>query len=361
MIQASLTASLLGLGVGQLVTGPLSDVHGRRNPLLISMILYSIASIACAFSPNIGIFIVLRFIQGFVASAGLVISRAIVRDRYRGVEMVQFMSVLTMISNIAPLISPTAGSAVTTFTSWIGVYIFLGILGLLLTGLTAWKINESLPVERRVPSSFSEVLNNYSSLLRNRSFMGYALVNGILFSGVFAYVAGTPFIYQNIYGISPQLFSILFALNGLGIIIGSQFVKRLAGRWEEDRIIQSGLLLACIAATVALIVVLSHGPFIALFSSIFLFAVSIGIIGPVSFTLAMESQGHIAGSAAAILGSLQFALGALSSPIVGVAGETSAVPFGITIFMTSILAVIFYRNLVSRPDSAKKSNSETFR
>lgn len=138
--------------------------------------------------------------------------------------------------------------------------------------------------------------------------MGYALVNGILFSGVFAYVAGTPFIYQNIYGISPQLFSILFALNGLGIIIGSQFVKRLAGRWEEDRIIQSGLLLACIAATVALIVVLSHGPFIALFSSIFLFAVSIGIIGPVSFTLAMESQGHIAGSAAAILGSLQFAI-----------------------------------------------------
>ncbi|MFD2700671.1 multidrug effflux MFS transporter [Paenibacillus shunpengii] len=361
MIQASLTASLLGLGIGQLVTGPLSDVHGRRNPLLISMILYSIASIACAFSPNIGIFIVLRFIQGFVASAGLVISRAIVRDRYRGVEMVQFMSVLTMISNIAPLISPTAGSAVTTFTSWIGVFIFLGILGLLLTGLTAWKINESLPVERRVPSSFSEVLNNYSSLLRNRSFMGYALVNGILFSGVFAYVAGTPFIYQNIYGISPQLFSILFALNGLGIIIGSQFVKRLAGRWEEDRIIQSGLLLACIAATVALIFVLSHGPFIALFSSIFLFAVSIGIIGPVSFTLAMESQGHIAGSAAAILGSLQFALGALSSPIVGVAGETSAVPFGITIFMTSILAVIFYRNLVSRPDSAKKSNSETFR
>nr|WP_318153034.1 MFS transporter [Metabacillus arenae] len=180
-MQASLTASLLGLSLGQLVAGPLSDVHGRRKPLLISMLFYFVISIACAFSPNISMFIVLRFIQGFVASAGLVISRAIVRDRYSGVEMVKFMALLTMISNVAPLISPTAGSAVTTFTSWIGVFIFLGFLGLILTGITTWGIKESLHAEQRVPSNFREVLRNYGSLLRDRSFMGYALVNGILF------------------------------------------------------------------------------------------------------------------------------------------------------------------------------------
>jgi len=347
-IQMSLTASLLGLGIGQLVTGPLSDVYGRRKPLIISMLLYLLASLACAFSPGIGMFITLRFIQGFVASAGLVISRAIVRDRYSGVEMVRFMALLTIISNIAPLVSPTAGSLVTTFTSWIGVFIFLGLLGLLLSGMTVWGIKESLPVERRVPGNFMEVLRNYSSLLRNRSFMGFALVNGILFAGVFAYVAGTPFIYQNMYGISPQLFSVLFALNGLGIILGSQFVKRLAGRMDERRIFRIGLLLAFVTTTVILIVVLSHGPFFALFLAIFLFAASIGIIGPISFTLAMESQGHIAGSAAAVLGSLQFALGAVTSPLVGLAGENSAVPFGITIFMTSILAVISYVLLVKK-------------
>ncbi|WP_347941908.1 multidrug effflux MFS transporter [Peribacillus simplex] len=354
IIQASLTASLLGLGLGQLVAGPLSDVHGRRKPLLISMLLYFIISIVCAFSPNIGIFIVLRFIQGFVASAGLVISRAIVRDRYSGVEMVKFMALLTMISNVAPLISPTAGSAVTTFTSWIGVFIFLGFLGLLLTGISIWGIKESLPVEKRVPSNFRQVLRNYGSLLRDRSFMGYALVNGILFSGVFAYVAGTPFIYQNMYGISPQLFSVLFALNGLGIILGSQLVKRLAGQMDEHRIFRNGLLLAFITTTAILFVVLVHGPFVALFIAIFFFAAAIGMIGPVSFTLAMESQGHIAGSAAAILGSLQFALGAVTSPLVGIAGENSAVPFGITIFMTSILAVISYVILVRRSSAASQ-------
>jgi len=354
MIQASLTASLLGLGLGQLVAGPLSDVHGRRKPLLISMLLYFIISIICAFSPNVGIFIALRFIQGFVASAGLVISRAIVRDSYSGVEMVKFMAMLTMISNVAPLISPTAGSAVTTFTSWIGVFIFLGLLGLLLTGVTVWGIKESLPVEQRIPSNFQAVLSNYGSLLRDRSFMGYALVNGILFSGVFAYVAGTPFIYQNMYGISPQLFSVLFALNGLGIILGSQLVKRLAGRMNEHRIFRCGLLLAFITTASILIIVLVHGPFVAMFIAIFLFAAAIGMIGPVSFTLAMESQGHIAGSAAAVLGTLQFALGAVTSPLVGIAGENSAVPFGVTIFMTSILAAIFYISLVRRPSTVSQ-------
>ncbi|MCM3728410.1 multidrug effflux MFS transporter [Neobacillus cucumis] len=353
-IQASLTASLLGLGVGQLVAGPLSDAHGRRKPLLISMLLYFLISIVCAFSPSVGIFIIFRFIQGFVAAAGLVISRAIVRDRYSGVEMVKFMALLTMISNVAPLISPTAGSVVTTFTSWIGVFIFLGLLGLFLTCITIWGIKESLPARQRVPSNFREVVGNYSSLLRDRSFMGYALVNGILFAGVFAYVAGTPFIYQNMYGISPQLFSVLFALNGVGIILGSQLVKRLAGRMDEHRIFRIGLLLAFITTAAILMVVLVHGPFVALFLAIFLFAAAIGIIGPVSFTLAMESQGHIAGSAAAVLGTLQFALGAVTSPLVGMAGENSAVPFGFTIFMTSILAVISYVILVRRSSTVSQ-------
>jgi DHA1 family bicyclomycin/chloramphenicol resistance-like MFS transporter len=259
-----------------------------------------------------------------------------------------------MISNVAPLISPTAGSAVTTFTTWNGVFIFLGFLGLILTGITTWGIKESLPAEKRVPGNFGEVVRNYGSLLRDRSFMGYALVNGILFSGVFAYVAGTPFIYQNMYGISPQLFSVLFALNGLGIILGSQLVKRLAGRMDEHSIFRIGLILAFITTAAILIVVLVHGPFAALFIAIFLFAAAIGMIGPVSFTLAMESQGHIAGSAAAVLGTLQFALGAVTSPLVGIAGENSAVPFGITIFMTSVLAVVSYLTLLRRSSIASQ-------
>ena len=142
LVQTSLTAGLLGLAAGQIVIGALSDAHGRRKPLLVSMVLYSIISLACAFSPNIAFFIALRFFQGFVAAAGLVISRAIVRDTYSGVEMTRFMSLLITIGSIAPLISPIAGSTVTSFTSWVGVFIFLCFLGIFLTGLTFWGIKK---------------------------------------------------------------------------------------------------------------------------------------------------------------------------------------------------------------------------
>lgn len=360
-VQASLTTSLLGLGLGQLIMGPLSDIYGRRRPLLISMILYILSSVGCAFAPGIGWFIGLRFIQGAAASAGLVISRAIVRDRFSGIEMTKFISLLTMISNVAPLISPTAGSAVMSYSSWVGVFLFLGVLGLALTAITLWGVKESLPEQRRVSSSPRTLINNYNSLFRERSFMGYALVNGILFAGVFAYVAGTPFIYQNIYGVSPQVFSILFALNGLAIILGSQFVKVLAGRVAESRLFIIGLIIALISSTAVLIIVLVHGALLAMFISIFLFAFSIGIIGPISFTLAMESQGHIAGSASAILGTLQFALGAVASPLVGMAGENSAMPFGIIIFSTSLLSIMIYIALVkgSNKLSGHKNSPES--
>ncbi|NEU27904.1 multidrug effflux MFS transporter [Paenibacillus polymyxa] len=345
-VQASLTTSLLGLGLGQLIMGPLSDIYGRRQPLLISMILYILSSVGCAFAPSIGWFISLRFIQGVAASAGLVISRAIVRDRFSGIEMTKFISLLTMISNVAPLISPTAGSTVMSYSSWSGVFIFLGVLGIGLTGITIWGLKESSPVQQRISGSPRALMKNYNSLFRKRSFMGYALVNGILFAGVFAYVAGTPFIYQNIYGVSPPLFSILFALNGLAIILGSQFVKLLAGRVTESRLFLIGIILAFISSAAVLFIVLVHGVLSAMFISIFLFALSIGIIGPISFTLAMESQGHIAGSASAVLGTLQFALGAVTSPLVGIAGENSAIPFGIIIFSTSVLSIITYIILV---------------
>ncbi|WP_209855734.1 multidrug effflux MFS transporter [Paenibacillus aceris] len=361
MIQASLTASLLGLGLGQMVMGPLSDKYGRRTPLLISMILYIVSSIACAFVPNVESFIVLRFIQGVAASAGIVISCAIARDKYSGLEMTKFISLLTMISNVAPLVSPNAGSAVTSFSSWVGVFVFLGLLGILLTGIITWGLEESLPVKHRVTGNFITFMKNYNRLFRDRIFMGYALVNGILFAGVFAFVAGTPFIYQNIFDLSPQMFSILFAMNGLAIMIGSQVVKRVTGRLTEGSIFRFGLCLSFVSSSAILIAVLSKGSLSAIFVSTFLFAVSIGIIGPVSFTLAMESHGKIAGSASAVLGTFKYALGAVTSPLVGIAGEHSAVPFGIVIFTTSLLAIVSYivliRKIGTQSEGIKKAKT----
>jgi DHA1 family bicyclomycin/chloramphenicol resistance-like MFS transporter len=172
-------------------------------------------------------------------------------------------------------------------------------------------------------------------------------------AGALAYISGTPFIYQKIYGVSPQVFSLLFALNGISLILAAQVVRRFAGRISEHRILQAGLLLAFVASVTALIVVLSHGPLYAMVIPLFLFVSSQGLIGPVTFTLAMETQGHIAGSASAMLGVISLLLGSVTSPLVGIAGEYSAIPLGIIILTTSVFSIISYVILVKRAKSSQ--------
>lgn len=340
-IQVSLTACLLGLAIGQLTMGALSDVHGRRKPLICAMIIYCLSSFGCAIAPNIGIFIALRFIQGFAVSAGT-ISSAIARDTYSGTELTKFFSLVSVMSSVAPLLAPVAGSAVISFTHWEGVFYLLGILGFILSLTTIWRLKESLPAEKRIRSNMGEMLGNFRTLLGNRVFMGYVLAQGFILGGVFAYVAGTPFVYQKIYGVSPQVFSMLFALNGIVLIIVSQVVRKLAGRISEHRILHFGLCLSFIATITVLVVVLTHGPLFALVIPLVGYVASLGTISPVSFTLAMESQGHIAGSASALLGVIPFLLGCISSPLVGIAGEYSAVPLSIILLAASLLAISCY-------------------
>lgn len=348
LVQLSLTACLLGLGIGQLVMGSLSDVYGRRNPLLISMAVYLVASLACAFSPNIGLLIAFRFIQGFAASAGIVISRAIARDLYSGHELTKFFSLLLLVGNLGPLVAPVTGSGILSFTTWVGVFIALSLLGLYLLIMTKWKLEETLPADRRRPSNFMEQLRNYGSLLRDRQFVGYMLAQGIMIAGVFAYVSGTPFIYQNIYGASPTVFALLFGSNGISLIIGSQVVGRMSHRVSEHAFLLFGLWLAILASVTVLVVAIAHGPLFALVIPLFFFVAAIGITSTAAFPLAMESQGHMAGSAAALLGVIPFLLGAVVSPLVGIAGEHTAVPLGVIILMTSAAAMFAYFILVRR-------------
>jgi DHA1 family bicyclomycin/chloramphenicol resistance-like MFS transporter len=352
LVQLSLTACLIGLGVGQIVTGAWSDVHGRRKPLIYSMILFLIASFICAIAPNIVLFIVGRFVQGFAASAGIVISRAIVRDMYSGHELTKHFSLLMLVNNVFPLIAPLAGSGIISLTDWIGVFVVLGAFGIFLAMMATWKLEETLPSERRSPGSFSQLLRNFQSLLKDRQFMGYALAQGIMVGGVFAYVSGTPFIYQNIYGASPQLFAALFGLNGISLIISSQIVGRLAHRISERRFFLIGLLLSVLSSSGVLVWVLAKGPLSGLVALLFIFVASIGITSTASFTLAMESQSHIAGSASALLGLLPFLLGAVTSPLVGIAGEYTAVPLGVIILSTSLIALLAYFTLVKKPKTA---------
>lgn len=352
-VQLSLTACLLGLAVGQVVMGSLSDVHGRRKPLLISMALYVVASIACAIAPSIWLLIIARLLQGFVASAGIVISRAIARDMFSGHELTKFFSLLLLVGNLGPLVAPVAGSGVLSLTSWVGVFIALALLGMFLLAMTKWRLKETLPVERRSPSNFGQQLRNYGSLLRDRSFTGYMLAQGVMIAGVFAYVSGTPFIYQNIYGVSPTVFALLFGSNGITLIIGSQLVGRMAHRVSEQFFLLLGLYLAGAASIAVLLVAIFHGPLYALVIPLVFFVASIGITSTAAFPLAMESQGHMAGSAAALMGVVPFLLGAVVSPLVGIAGEHTAVPLGVIILTTSAAAMLSYFLLVKKGAKAK--------
>ncbi|MGC9934782.1 Bcr/CflA family multidrug efflux MFS transporter [Priestia aryabhattai] len=363
LVQISLTACLLGLGAGQLFIGPLSDVKGRRKPLLLFLCLYLLASLTCSFSPNIYFLIVARFVQGFSAAGGLVVSRAIVRDLFSGKELTKFFTLIVLVGNLGPIVAPIAGGAILSFTKWNGVFIVLACIGAILIFMVSLKLPETLPPEKRVPSNLPQLMSNFGSLFKEREFMGYAFTQGFTTAGIFAYVSGIPFVYQNIYHVSPQQFSLLFGVNGLGLIIGSQLVGRLADYISERTFLKIGLGISIAAGAILLIALLLKAPLIAVAIPIFFFVSSISIIGTTSFTLAIESQGHIAGSASALLGLLPFVLGSLSAPLVGIAGSYTGVPMGVTIFGASLLAFLSYFVLVrkrsvrmQRPNDAEQGS-----
>ena len=233
--------------------------------MLIALIVYFIASILCVFSPNIGLFIAARFLQGFAASAGICyFQEAVVRDVYSGRELTKFFALLMLINNLAPILAPVLGGGILAFTDWKGIFVVLSVIGFLLFSVVLWRMEETLPLQMRVPSNISHTLKNFLSLLKDRQFMGYALAQGFIMAGIFAYVAGTPFVYQNIYGVTPQTFSLLFGMNGIGLIMGSQVVGRLTGVVTEKRFLEIGLFISIASGTSLLIAVLLNGPLISI-------------------------------------------------------------------------------------------------
>ncbi|MBU5247724.1 Bcr/CflA family efflux MFS transporter [Bacillus halotolerans] len=345
LVQLSLTACLIGLTIGQVIVGPVSDAQGRRKPLLICIFLFALSSLFCALSPNITTLVAARFLQGITASAGLVLSRAIVRDVFTGRELSKFFSLLMVITAVAPMIAPMTGGALLLlpFATWHTIFHFLTIIGFVLVLIIALRLKETLPPEKRIPSSIGTSVRTMGSLLKDRSFMGYALTVGFVHGGSFAYVSGTPFVYQDIYGVSPQVFSILFGINGLAIITGSFMIGRFGGIIHEKSLLRMAVITAMIATAVLLTMTMIHGPLAALVISIFVYMITIGMVLTSTFTLAMEKQGHRAGSASALLGMLPLLLGSIVSPLVGI-DETTAVPMGAIMFVTAVIgSLAFFR------------------
>ncbi|MEN2466428.1 Bcr/CflA family efflux MFS transporter [Ornithinibacillus sp. JPR2-1] len=356
LVQLSLTACLIGLAVGQLIVGPISDAKGRRKPILLFISLFALASILCALAPNIIVLVIGRFLQGFTASAGIVLSRAVVRDVFTGKELTKFFALLMVINATAPMVAPISGGALLLlpFTSWHTVFIFLSLLGVAIVITVAFKLKETLPEERRQPSSIGNSLRTMGSLFLDRSFIGYAIVVGFVQGGSFAYVAGTPFVYQGIYHVSPQVFSILFGINGLAIISGSFLVGRLSDIFEERSLLRTAVLVSVSANAVLLSMAILKGPLFMIVIPIFIHMITIGIILTSTFTLAMKNQGHRAGSASALLGMFPLVIGAIVAPIVGI-DETAAIPMAAILFSCSFIGSIAFFALTRKLDSHTES------
>jgi DHA1 family bicyclomycin/chloramphenicol resistance-like MFS transporter len=342
LAQFSLTACLLGLSFGQLVAGSQSDVHGRRIPLLIGLVSYTVSSLLCVISPSIGGLILLRFIQGFAGSAGLAISRAVVRDLYSGSEMTRFFALLMLINGVGPIFAPIIGGQLLQFTSWRGVFLVLSLIGFIMLLIVLFTLPETLPLQRRSQAGLTNTLAIFRALIGDRVFMGYALPQGLVMAAMFAYISGSPFVIQNIFGASPQLFSMFFAINGLGIIIAGQITGKLASRIEETKLFLSGLVLASIGSISLLTMILFRAGLTAILIPLFVVVSSVGIVSTAGSSLAMENYGESAGSASALLGLFSFVIGAIVAPLVGLGGGNTAVPMGIVIAITDVGAILSY-------------------
>ncbi|MEV3874430.1 Bcr/CflA family multidrug efflux MFS transporter [Streptomyces sp. NPDC049906] len=351
-VQLTLTACLAGMALGQLVVGPMSDKWGRRRPLMVGMIVYIVATAACALAPNVELLIAFRLAQGLAGAAGIVIARAVVRDLYEGDAMARFFSTLMLISGVAPVIGPVIGSQVLLFTDWRGVFWVLAAVGVLLTLLVHRRLPETLAVERRHSGGIPAALRTMRDLLRDARFTGYTLAGGFGFAALFAYVSASPFVVQEIHGASAQTFSLLFGLNSVGLVIVGQINGRLlVGRVRLDRVLLLGLTVIALAAVALLLI--TSGAFgetglLPVAGGLFVLMSAMGLVLPNANTLALQRAGHAAGSASALLGTSSFLIGAIASPLVGIAGEDTAVPMALVQLAAGLCALAAFVLLTRR-------------
>jgi DHA1 family bicyclomycin/chloramphenicol resistance-like MFS transporter len=351
-VELTLTGCVVGLGLGQLIVGPLSDTLGRRRPLLAGMVLYTVFSAACAMAPSVYLLVLFRVLQALGGAAGIVIARAVVRDLFSGRELGRFFSLLMLVIGVAPIVAPLLGGQLIRFTSWRGVFVVLTLVGAMLLIATALGLPETLPEQRRASSSLIATMRTYARLIGDRPFLGTVLAGALGFGALFAYISGSSFVLQNVYGLSAQQFSVAFGANALGIVLLSQLNGRvLLERFAARTLVTAGLVSAFAAGLVASLGVLTGIGLPMVLPALFLLVSSIGVIAPNATALALGAHPQAAGSASALLGAAQFAVGGIVAPLVGVGGPATAVPMVVLMAVLPVGALVVFRaGTVLTPD-----------
>jgi MFS transporter, DHA1 family, multidrug resistance protein len=343
-VQLTLTACVAGLALGQLGFGPLSDRIGRKLPLVVAMATYAVASLLCASASSVGALIGLRFVQGLAGAGGIVIARAVIRDVHSGAAAVRLFSSLMLVTGLAPILAPVVGGQLLAITSWEGIFLTLTVLSAAIATLAAVALPETLPPERRTRQGLRRTVQTMGALLRDRSFIGHGLAAGLTFGALFAYISGSSFVLQRIYGLSPQLYSLAFAMNGIGLVTASQVNAHIVERVGPTRLLRRALACVVTAASTLLVVVLIGGLSVwALLVPMFAIVSSLAFVMPNATALALADHPEVAGTASALLGVIQFMIGAIAAPLVGVGGPDTAVPMGVVMVVLAVGALTAQR------------------
>ncbi|MCE3552618.1 multidrug effflux MFS transporter [Pseudonocardia sp. RS11V-5] len=338
-VQLTLTGTLIGLALGQLFIGPLADAVGRRKPLLIGTALHVVASLLIVVAPTIAVLGVLRVLQGVGSAAGAVVAMAVVRDLFTGRAAATLLSRLMLVMGAAPVLAPTLGGELLRVADWRGVFVALAVYGLVILGVLFFALGETLPPERRRSAAVGPTLQAYGALLRDRAYVGLILVAGFAMAGMFGYVSGSSFVFQQEFGLDAQQFGLLFGAGAIFLIGATQANAALLRRFEPRQL----LLVASVSGTVAAAVLAvlagtGTGGLVGVLVPLWAVLASVGLALPNAPALALSRHGERAGTAAALLGAVQFGVGALTSPVVGLLGN-DALAMGLTIAGAQALAL----------------------
>lgn len=354
-IQQTLSAFFIGLAVGQLFYGPISDRVGRRAPLLFGCAMYTVVSLGIVFAPSIGWLMGLRFLQALGSSAGVVIGRSIVRDLFDERESARMYSFLVLVMGIAPITAPLIGGQLLVFFGWRSIFLVLTAFGLLCFLMVWLWLEESLPHARRTKTGLGSVVRGYGSLLADARYMGFALAGGLASAAMFAYISGSSFVFIELNGVAPEQFGVFFGINALGLIAASQLNRWLLASYTSTQVLVVALSVTAGAALLLLVAtMLGIGGFPLMLALLFVTIASTGMVGPNATALAMAPYGRRAGSASALLGATQFTAGALAGALVGVFANGTALPMVGVIALCGVGAWLLLRLLALRKGSVPR-------
>lgn len=346
-IQMTIGVMTFGVAIGQLFGGPISDTMGRKLPLIIGNLLCVISGIICAYAPSIEILLLGRFLQGLTGSVGVVISKAIARDFASGQELTKLFALLMMVNGLAPVLAPLVGGQLLLFTTWRVIFVILALFStILLVG--SFLFHESLPKEKRITGGIGTAVKNYIKLIKDKPFLGQTLIQLFAFGAFFSYISGSSFVYQNIFQLSAQEFSYLFGINSCGIILASAISGRISNVITSKQLLTFSLWQLTIGSLLFLVAMLLEWPLIPVTIILFFTVCTVSLFGSASFSMAMTSYGKMAGSASAILGFASMFAAGIVSPLVGIGGDHTGIPMGITMLVCAALSLLCLYGLVEK-------------